>query len=164
MKDTIVMPFWMWIVFGPGILWIIVSSFLGALVTWKFIFSNSSENVQKHDRKRAVLKTWLTVFLCNLLSCVALLIIEFVMRMVVENGVTLSSLVIWDSPATIFVYMIPVVISFFVISAQIRRRNRYLIADRIPARIASWVMAVLYTPWFILIPSSVVWNLTDIIN
>ena len=162
----VVLPLWMKMILSPAILWLIISPFVGALVAWKFIFSNSadSEKVENKDKNRSVFKTWLTIFLCNFLSCVLLLIIEFIMRMCVANGNNLSSLVIWDSPLTVIVYMIPVIISFFVISSQIRRRARYLMSERTPSVVASWIMAVLYTPWFILIPSSAIWNLTEIIK
>ena len=86
------------------------------------------------------------------------------MRQGIDTTNHLASLTIWDSLLTVIVYMIPVVISFFVISFQIRHRARYLISDKVPSNIASWVMAVLYTPWFILVPSSAIWNLTELIQ
>ena len=159
-----VMPLWMKVIFSPAILWLIINPLLGAWLSWKFIFGNTGENVEKKDKKASVLKTWLTIFLCNFLSCILLLIIEFIMRQGIDTTNHLASLTIWDSPLTVIVYMIPVVISFFVISFQIRHRARYLISDKVPSNIASWVMAVLYTPWFILVPSSAIWNLTELIQ
>lgn len=79
-------------------------------------------------------------------------------------GDNLSSLVIWDSPLTVIVYSIPVLISFFIIKAQVKRRAQYMISDKLPGKVASWIMAVLYSPWFILIPSSAVFNLTELIK
>lgn len=160
-----VLPLWMKVIFSPAILWLIISPLVGSMLAWKFIFSNSAdaEKLEKKDRQRSVFKTWLTVFLCNLLSCVALLIVEFIMRMCFDDGIHFSSLTIWDSPLTVIVYAIPVIISFFVIAAQVRRRGRYMVSDKTPSTVMSWIMAVLYTPWFILIPSSAIWNLTELV-
>lgn len=159
------LPLWMKVIFSPAILWLIISPWIGSLLAWKFIFSNSAdaEKLEKKDKKISVFKTWLTIFLCNFLSCILLLIIEFMMRMCFDSGVHFSSLTIWDSPLTVIVYAIPVVASFFIISAQIRHRGRYMVPDKTPSRVAAWVMAVLYTPWFILIPSSAIWNLTELV-
>ena len=79
----VVLPLWMKMILSPAILWLIISPFAGALIAWKFIFSNSadSEKVENKDKNRSVFKTWLTIFLCNFLSCVLLLIIEFIMRL-----------------------------------------------------------------------------------
>ncbi len=166
MGTTHALPFWMKMMFSPWILWFIIVPLLGSMLAWKLIFENSSEGDQvlKEDKRKSVFYTWLTIFLCNFLSCVFLFIIEFVMRMISTSGVRLSSLTVWDSPMTVTVYLLPVLVSFFVISGQLRHRAHYMVSDRIPARVSSWIMAVFFSPWFILIPSSVVWNLTDIIG
>ena len=166
MSETNALPFWMKMMFSPWILWFIIVPYLGSLLAWKIIFDNSSEGdkVLKEDKRRSIFNTWLTIFLCNLLSCVLLFAVEFVMRMISTSGIRLNSLTIWDTPMTVTVYVIPVIISFFVISGQLRHRAHYMVSDRIPARIMSWVMAVFFSPWFILIPSSAVWNLTDLIG
>lgn len=159
-----VVPLWMKLMFGPGIIWFILTPWIGAKLAWNFIFSNTRDEVGKKDKKASVFKTWLTVFLCNLLSCIVLLIVEFFIRKVFTTIPWLSSLKIWNDPLTVIVYAIPVIISFFVISSQIRKRAAYLIRDRAPARIASWVMAVFYTPWYILVPISLFIDMSEILK
>lgn len=128
------------------------------------IFNSTRDEVLIEDKKKSVFKTWLTIFLCNFLSCVSLAITEFFIRMVFTNMQWLSSLKIWDDALTVIIYMIPVIISFFVISGQIRKRATYLISDRVTARIASWIMAFIYTPWYILVPLSIFVDLSEMFN
>ena len=65
-------PVWMSMVFGPGILWILFAAFLCSFICWRFIFSNASDDVPKHDRRVSIFKTFLTIFLTNVLSSVLL--------------------------------------------------------------------------------------------
>lgn len=159
-------PLWMSVMFGPGIIWFIFSAFLCSFICWKFIFGNSADEVLKVDRRISVFKTALTVFLCNFLSCLLLLIIEFVIRTSNDSNslIMLQSLTIWNSAATVFVYAVPIVISFFVIHKQIIKRGYYMVSDRTPVKIASWVMPLLCTPWYIWIPTSLIQDLSDFIQ
>ena len=157
-------PFWMIMLFSPGILWLILFPLLCSLLAWKFVFGNVSDTVEKQDRKSAIRRTWITGLLCNLLSCIGLLILEYIMRMVMKTDFKLLSLTIWNSPFTIMVYLIPVVISFVVVFTQFRRRAYYLVADRTAAKIASWVIAIFATPWYILIPTSLLKDISHLIG
>lgn len=159
-------PFWMSAMFGYGLLWFIFSAFLCSFICWKFIFGNSADEVLKVDKRISVFKTALTVFLCNFLSCVLLLIIEFIMRTTGDEYsiFILKSLTIWDSAVTVLVYAIPIVISFFVIHGQVIKRGHYMVSDRTPVKIASWIMPLLCTPWYIWIPTSLIEDITDFIQ
>ncbi len=158
-----VMPLWMYMILSPMILWLIISPFIGSRLIWNFIISNTADDVDKLDKKRAIKSTWLTASLTNIISSLILLIIEFIMRMAVDT-MHFSSLTIWDSPLTVIVYTIPIIISFFIIWSQVRRRASCLLVDRGPSKVASWIMAILYSPWYIIIPSSAIWNLTEIVK
>ncbi len=157
-------PLWLKLMFGPGILWFLFSAFLGSWICWRFIFGNSSDNVLKADKRSSIIRTGWTLFLCNLLSCVLLLVVEFIMRTSEDIYISLSSLKIWDSPLTVVVYMIPVVISFFIIKKQVKSRGYYMVSDRTPVKIASWFMAILYTPWYIIVPMSLIIDLSQFIE
>ncbi len=157
-------PFWMTMLFSPGILWIVLFPLLCSVLSWKFVFGNVSDTIEQADRRAAIRRTWVTGLLCNIISCVVLLIIEYMMRMVMDTDFKLLSLTIWNSPFTIVVYAIPVIVSFFVIFTQFRRYAYYLLADRTPAKIASWVIALFATPWYILIPTSLLKDITHLIG
>lgn len=158
-------PLWMSVMFGPGILWFIFSAFLCSFICWKFIFGNCADEVLKTDKRMSVFKTALTVFLCNFLSCVLLLIIEFIIRTTGDKySFMLDSLTIWDSAVTVIVYAIPIVISFFVIHRQVIKRGYYMVADRTPVKIASWIMPLFCSPWYIWIPTSFIQDLSDFIQ
>lgn len=165
MVSDVPLPLWLEMILSPWILFLIISPLIGSLIMWKFIFSNCGDEVEKKDRQIAIRKTWITVTLSNILSSVGLMILEFMMRIVMtENQIHFSGLTIWDSPATVIVYMIPIIISFLIIFFQVRRRGTYLVSDRMPVKIASWVMAILYSPWYIIIPMSAIKNLTEVIS
>lgn len=159
-------PLWMSVMFGPGILWFVFSAFLCSFICWKFIFGNSADDVLSSDKRISVFKTSLTVFLCNFLSCVLLLITEFIIRSSNDRYslFMLKSLTIWDSFATVIIYAIPIVISFFVIHRQVIKRGYYMVSDRTPVKIASWIMPVFCTPWYIWIPTSLIQDLSDFIQ
>lgn len=159
-------PLWMSVMFGPGILWFMFSAFFCSFICWKFIFGNSADEVLKADKRASVFKTSLTVFLCNFLSCLLLLTIEFIMRTTTDEYsiFKLRSLTIWDSPMTVIVYAIPIVISFFVIHMQVIKRGYYMVSDRTPVKIASWFMPVFCTPWYIWVPTSLIQDISDFIQ
>lgn len=159
MYGTLYMPFWLELILSPFILWIIISTFLGSWLAWKTIIKGSGETLEKEDRKRAIVGTWLTMLLSNLFSCLVLLIVEFVMRSS-DNSLHFQSLTIWDDPITAFVYILPVLISFLVILFQVRRSTRRYLPPCAQARISTILLPFLFTPWFILIPTSLIHNIT----
>ncbi len=160
------LPFWMTAMFGTGIFWFIFATFLCSLICWKIIFGNASDTVVKADQRASIFKSWLTAFLCNFLSCVLLLIVEFAIRNTTDkySMIRLDSLRIWDSFLTVAVYSIPVIISFIIIFRQMINRGYYMVSDKTPIRIGSWLMAIFTTPWFILVPTSLVQDISDFIQ
>ena len=158
-------PVWMSMVFGPGILWIIFAAFLCSFICWRFIFSNASDDVPKHDRRVSVFKTFLTIFLTNVLSSMLLLIVEFIIRTTTDPMTfRFDSLRIWNSLPTVIVYFIPVLLSFFIIRKQILSRGYYMVSDRIPVKVASWAIPIFGSPWFILVPTSLIRDLSEFLQ
>ena len=159
-------PVWMSMVFGPGILWILFAAFLCSVICWRFIFSNSSDEVPKIDRRVSMFKTFLTIVLTNVFSSILLLIVEFILRTTTDplSSFRFDSLRIWNSLPTVIVYFIPVLLSFLIIHKQILSRGHYMVSDRIPVKVASWIIPVFGSPWYILVPTSLIRDISDFLQ
>ncbi|MBE5816254.1 MAG: hypothetical protein E7315_00855 [Clostridiales bacterium] len=152
-------PTWMYVMFSPVILIILVWFFMLLTWTWKSVCSHATLRPEKKDMWRSIWRSFRTAALANLLSCAFVLIAEIVDGM---SSNVLRSLTLWDNAITAIIYVLPLIVSIIVIFLKNRALGFEMTDRRAYVRMAAIVSTLFCSPWYLIIPT-VAWRLVEAI-